>query len=214
MKQTKQRPSVVLFDFDGTLSGGDTNIGFWWYCMRHSLRPWLFLPAALAGVVVKMIAGVRLPGAGTKFPRIRRIDLIWRHLLRLYLTPGMVARFASGFVKQHLSNRFGWAAEQVAKERAGGNMVILTSASADFLLVQLVNDMKFDYIIGSCMNPARPWQFMFFNYGVNKVAAIEALLKNCDFNVVRAYSDSSTDLPMMSLAKEQVWINPKTGCRI
>jgi phosphoserine phosphatase len=31
--------------------------------------------------------------------------------------------------------------------------------------------------------------------------------------VVRAYSDSKSDLPMMEIAAEQVWIDPKTGMR-
>ena len=32
-------------------------------------------------------------------------------------------------------------------------------------------------------------------------------------NVVRAYSDSKSDLPMMEIAAEQVWIDRKTGLR-
>ena len=32
-------------------------------------------------------------------------------------------------------------------------------------------------------------------------------------NVVRAYSDSKSDMPMMEIATEQVWIDAKTGLR-
>ena len=31
--------------------------------------------------------------------------------------------------------------------------------------------------------------------------------------VVRAYSDSKSDMPMMEIADEQVWIDKKTGLR-
>ena len=219
MRKTKQRSTVVLFDWDGTLSAGDTNVGFWRYCMRHSVWPWLFLPVALAGVGVQFIAfisaraTIRLPYASGPHPRIRFIDILWRQMLRLYLTPKMVKKFVPKFVKQYGSQRFGWAAEQVAKERAAGNIVILTSASPDFLLMPLIADIEFDFIINSQMDPARPWKFWFFNYGTNKVIMLNILLKHGTFDVVRAYSDSRSDIPMMSLAREQIWINQKTGCR-
>ena len=32
-------------------------------------------------------------------------------------------------------------------------------------------------------------------------------------NVIRSYSDSKSDMPMMKIAKEQVWIDRKTGLR-
>ena len=46
-----QKKDIVIFDFDGTLSAGDTNREFFKYCFRHSLRPWFYMPSVIVGCV-------------------------------------------------------------------------------------------------------------------------------------------------------------------
>ena len=125
----------------------------------------------------------------------------------------MVRRFVPAFIKQHKRNRFGWAAERVAAEHAAGNKVLLITASPDYLIPKLVNDMKFDAVICSRVNKDKPWKYKFLCWGNNKVYAMDEWARENKFvpNVVRAYSDSRADLPMMKIAAEQIWINPKTG---
>ena len=110
-KQKKQKKAnVVVFDFDGTLSAYDANYQFARYCLRHSLRTWLFLPMIALGGVGRFL---NHPG------------LWWRQTMRRFLTEKMVKKYAPDFIKQHKLNRFGWAAERVAAERTAGNMVII-----------------------------------------------------------------------------------------
>ncbi|MCL2757889.1 MAG: haloacid dehalogenase-like hydrolase [Alphaproteobacteria bacterium] len=202
---TSHRPRIVLFDFDGTLSSHDTNVEFGKYCFRHSSRPWLFLPVVAAGAVLKWAVG------HDRGFRVRKIDIVWRQMVRCFITSKMAKKLAPGFVREHKMRRFGWAAEQVAKERKAGNFVILSSATPSYLILPLVSDMDFDLIIASQVDSKRPWKIKFLNWGHNKVMALEKVIAGR--KVVRAYSDSAFDTPMMDLAKEQVWINPKTGCR-
>ncbi|MCL2018014.1 MAG: haloacid dehalogenase-like hydrolase [Alphaproteobacteria bacterium] len=211
-QKTNQKPGIVLFDFDGTLSAGDANVGFWKYCFRNSLRPWLFLPVIFFGILLQIMAWIIRICFVRHISHLSCLDIFWREMLRPYLTPVMIKKLAAGFIKEFKQNRFGWAAEQVAKERAAGNFVILASASPEYLLMPLVKDMKFDLIICSEIDPVRPWKFKFFNYGENKVRSLNTIMGNRP-NIIRAYSDSKSDLPMMRLAKEQVWIHPQTGCR-
>ena len=138
--------------------------------------------------------------------------MLWRQMFRIYLTPKMLKKFAPPFIREHMKNHWGWSAEQVAKERAAGNTVIMVSATADYLLMPLLDGMEFDLIICSEMEPAYPWKYRFLNWGQNKAAALKSVLST--YRVVRAYSDSRSDRPMMDMAAEQVWINPETGCRI
>lgn len=189
---------VVLFDFDGTLSWPDSNMAFGRYCFRHSIRPWMFLP--LIGVC--FVARIFNPGG-----------LWWRQNTRRFITSNMVRRFVPGFVKQHKRNRFGWAAERVAAERAAGNKVLLISASPDYLIPKLVGDIDFDAVICSKMCKDKPWRYKFLCWGDNKVYAMDEWAREHKFipNVVRAYSDSKSDMPMMEIAAQQIWINPKTG---
>ena len=65
------------------------------------------------------------------------------------------------------------------------------------------------------MDPKKPWKYEFLCWGKNKVYKMDEWAKEHKFipNVVRAYSDSKSDMPMMEIAAEQVWIDKKTGLR-
>ena len=135
--------------------------------------------------------------------------------MRRFLTHKMVRKFVVGFVAEHKKNRFGWAAAQVAAEREKGNKVLLVSASPDYLIPDLVRDMGFDAVICSKMYKDKPWKYKFLCWGQNKVIAVDEWAKKNKVipHVVRAYSDSLSDMPMMKLADSQVWIDAKTGLR-
>ncbi len=195
-----QKRDVVVFDFDGTLSAFDSNIEFAKYCFRRSVRPWIFLPMIGVAAIAR---------------RLNRGGMWWRENMRRFMTPNMVKKYAPGFIKQHKMDRFGWAKEQVAAERAAGRMVVLISASPDYLIPGLVRDMKFDAVMCSQMDARRPWKYKFLCWGVNKVIAMDEWAKENKIvpRVVRSYSDSKTDMPMMEIAMEQVWIDAKTGLR-
>jgi phosphoserine phosphatase len=213
--EKKKISGVVVFDFDGTLSAGDANVGFWKYCFMHSFRAWLFLPVVLCGALVRAAAFF---GSGES---VRGVDVMWRHMMRMFLTPGMVGGLSPGFIARHKLNRFGWAADMVARERARGNIAVMVSASPDYLLLPLIRGMGFDYVICSDMDRARPWKYKFLCYGGNKSLALDALFAGLAARgggakgpkIVRAYSDSASDMPVMRRAREMVWIDPETGLR-
>lgn len=195
-----QKVDVVVFDFDGTLSAGDSNVEFARYCFGKSLRPWLYLPLMGIAAVARMF---------------NPAGIWWRQNMRRFMTPEMVKKFAPGFIKQHKMNRFGWAKEQVDAERAAGRRVVLISASPDYLVPHLVRDMKFDAVMCSVMDTARPWKYKNLCWGPNKVHALDAWAAKNKLipNVVRSYSDSKSDMPLMEIAREQVWVDRKTGLR-
>jgi phosphoserine phosphatase len=195
-----QKVNVVVFDFDGTLSASDSNYEFGKYCFKHSIRPWLFLPV----IFVAQIGRILNPSG-----------IWWRQTMRRFLTENMVKELSGNLITEHKQRRFGWAKDQVAKERKNGNKVVLISASTNYLIPKLVSDMKFDAVLTSQMEQAKPWRYKFLCWGNNKVIALDNWAKENKYipNVVRAYSDSKSDLPIMEIAKEQVWINKKTGLR-
>ena len=194
------KKDIVVFDFDGTLSAHDSNVEFAKYCARRSVRPWLFLPVIAIAGIVKWIN----PGG-----------VWWRETIRRFMTPEMVKKFAPGFIKQHKRERFGWSKEQVMAERNAGRTVVLISASPDYLLPALVRDIPFDAVLCSKMDAARPWKYTFLCWGKNKVCALDNWAKDKKYipRVVRSYSDSRADLPMMEIAAERVWVDRKTGLR-
>ena len=179
-----KKVNVVLFDFDGTLSALDSNIEFARYCFRHSIRPWLYLPL----IAVCAISRLLNPDG-----------LWWRENIRRFVSPKLIKKFAPEFIKQHRRERFGWARERVQAERDAGNKVLMVSASPDYLLPALVRDMKFDAVFCSKTQKDKPWKFEFLCWGKNKVYAMDqwAIDNNYIPRVVRAYSDSKHDLPMI-----------------
>jgi len=191
---------VVVFDFDGTLSAKDSNFEFGKYCFTHSHKLLVYLPILVIAWVGKFFN-----------PK----GIWWRQTMRRFLTPKMVKDFVPDFIKQHKERRFGWAKEQVAKEKKNGNKVVLISASTNYLIPHLVADMKFDAVMCSQMEQDKPWKYKFLCWGNNKVIALDNWAKENKYipNVVRAYSDSKSDMPIMEIAKEQVWIDKKTGLR-
>ena len=195
-----QKKDIVVFDFDGTLSASDSNTEFFKYCFKHSIRPWLFLPVVLGAIM------------GRYF---HRGGIWWREMMRGFITPEIVRNFSDIVIKSHKQNRFGWAAAQVAREKKAGRKVILVSAGPDYLIPKLVSDMNFDAVICSTMDTDKPYKYKFFCWGPNKVIALDNWARENKIipNIVRAYSDSKSDLPIMNLAKERVWINRKTGLR-
>lgn len=195
-----KKTDVVLFDFDGTLSSGDTNVEFAKYCFRRSIRPWLFLPWMGVAFIAKLI---------------NPSGLWWRENMRCFMNEKMLKKHASAFIKQHKRERFGWAKDRVQSERDAGRKVIMLSASPDYFLPALVRDMKFDAVFCSRMNPKKPWKYETFCWGPNKVYIMDEWAKENKIipNVVRAYSDHWSDMPMMEIAQEQVWIDSKTGLR-
>lgn len=188
--------NIVVFDFDGTLSKKDSSLEFGRYCFFHSIRPWFFIPAIAFAFIVRIF----LPNG-----------FVWRELVRSYLTNDMIKKLRDGFIKEHLQERFGWAKEQVIKEKNKGNTVILISAGPDFLIPYLVADIPFDNVLCSVMDKKYPWKFDFLAYGKGKVKILNNNYKN--FRLIRSYADSKSDRYLMNLADDKVWINSHTGLR-
>lgn len=204
-----KKQKVVIFDFDGTLSAKDANAQFMKYCFKHSLRPWLFLPMVLFGVILSFF--------DRKDTNVRKFSKTWREIMRCFQSKDLVKNLAPEFIKQHKKLRFNWVNSVVKKERAAKNVkVILISAGSNFLIPYLVDDLKFDAVLTSDMQKQKPWKFNFFNWGSGKVASLKKWARKNKIEpiVLRSYGDSYGDKPLMKLAKEQIWIDPKTGNRL
>ena len=193
-----KKVNVVVFDFDGTISGNDSSLAFARYCFANSIRPWFFLPIIWLSLL---------------FKKLNPKTIFWREMMRSFVNKDTVKRFKKDFIELYKKERFSWVQSKIKEEKKKGNVVILISAGPDFLIKELVKGIDFDDIITSISDKKRPWKYKFFCFANNKVVAFNLWAKKKKYlaNLVRSYSDSITDLPIMSLAKQQIWINPKTG---
>lgn len=193
-----KKVNVVVFDFDGTISANDSSLAFAKYCFSHSIRPWFFLPVIWLSQL---------------FKKLNPETIFWREIMRSFINQNMVKRFRKDFIEFYKKERFVWVESKIKEEKKKGNIVILISAGPDFLIKDLVKDIHFDDVITSVSNKKIPWKYKFFCFSKNKVIAFNLWAKKNNYSakIVRSYSDSITDLPIMSLAKQQIWINPKNG---
>jgi phosphoserine phosphatase len=194
-----EKNNIVVFDFDGTLCAGDLSFGFWIYALRRSIRPWLFLPMTIFGIMISPL---------------NRGGVFWRGVARRWLDKKLLLRLRDPFLAERKLKIFGWAGDRIAEERAFGNMVVLASASPDYLLKKLVGlaGWRLDMFLCSKTDGEKPWKYDFLCYGKNKLKRLKSTLG--DFRIIRAYSDNRSDMPIMRLARDRIWINPSSGARV
>lgn len=106
------------------------------------------------------------------------------------------------------------ALELMAEHRAAGRRIVIVSASPSEIVEPIGRLLEVDDVVASralLTDDGRyTGQMDFYAYGPFKVEAIEAMAAEHDIDLSQswAYSDSYTDLPMMSAVGHPVAVNP------
>ncbi|MFW0793623.1 HAD-IB family hydrolase [Gordonia sp. CPCC 205515] len=113
---------------------------------------------------------------------------------------------------------FAEAAELIASHRERGHDVILISASGREMVEPIGALLGVDHVEASDMQVVDghyTGELEFYCYGENKAAAMLALAERhgYDLNESHAYSDSITDLPMLTTVGHPVAVNPDRALR-
>ena len=192
---------VVLFDMDGTLFAGDSQLRF----ARHVLRKWwwrrLYLLLVLPGFVLR---GLRL------------VSLCFAKRLFLSYAWGMrrdvLLAECRAFVQQELlPAMFPEVLAELRRHQAAGHVTVLCSASPEWWVSLVGEALGFSLSIGTPVPlpdklpllPRIPSPGN--NRGAAKLSRLAALgITSADF----AYSDSAADIPMLSIATHTVLVNP------
>ncbi|SDD81986.1 HAD-IB family hydrolase [Actinokineospora iranica] len=110
------------------------------------------------------------------------------------------------------------AAELVAEHKADGHDVVVISASGEEIVAPIAEMIGATRSVGTRMVSVQgryTGEIDFYCYGVNKAAAIRELAEKhgYDLTVSHAYSDSSTDLPMLEAVGRPSVVNPDKSLR-
>ncbi len=193
---------LAIYDFDGTVCQKDSTIEFWKYCVKHSTRAKLFLTFIWVFFV------------------LRFFRIISKETLRQYsfyfLTPKMVRELSGDFIKKHRQGIFGWPFEQIQADKDSGLYTICITGLRDYLESGLLKGFNFDEVLCSKTEKKRPWKFETRScLDIEKLNQLSkwAKDKKVFYRVVKTYSDSKLDYPIMAIAEEKIWINYKTGTR-
>lgn len=171
--------TIDVYDFDGTIYGGDASRDFLWFCLRTQPGAWREVPRQLwAAVLFAVRALSRDAFKERAFGVLRRLR-----------DPGATVE---EFWRAHQSRTAPWYEAQ----RRPGDVIV--SASPEFLLAPMATRLG-ARLIGTRMDPATGRMDGLNCRGQEKVRRLRESLPAAV--VDRAYSDSRSDLPLLRLAR-------------
>lgn len=192
---------TALFDMDGTLFAGDSQLRFARYVLRRHGWRRLYLLLVLPGF---LLCALRL----LSLERMKRLFLsyAWR------MPREQLESECRAFVHEELLPAvFAPVQERLRAHQAAGHRTVLCSASPDWWTQQMGQALGFSLTIGTPvpvgervpLMPAIPPP------GNNRSAA--KLTRLAAVGITQAdiaYTDSKADLPMLSIARAAVLVNP------
>jgi HAD superfamily hydrolase (TIGR01490 family) len=200
---TKEK-TLVLFDFDGTLTKGDTMLPFLWHCssgigfMRRIFE-------VMIQFVGLFVAGKWQPGRakeiligrffkGISAPQIR----VWGRNFCEKRLPKLLEPVTIAEMKRH---------------QDAGAQVWVVSASCNLWLETFCADNRLGLLCTELgmQNEMCTGKFATPNCnGAEKVRRIKAAIDLTQFSKIVAYGNTSGDMPMLSLATEAWWVRGKS----
>ncbi len=199
--------AFALFDFDDSLSLGDSVLPYLLYCVRRGDAPWTQLPKALSGYLLWRLrpsAVARAKESALSFIKGRSLQ--------------EMDELARGFFREEQSKRFFQdGLKELWRLRAMGYHILVVSASADCYMRVLPEFLPVDGVLATeCAvdGEGRYTGRVGPNCkGEEKTRRIAAFLEDhglrMDRVASRAYGDSASDAPMLLLTDAPVLVNPR-----
>ncbi len=199
---------LAFFDFDGTLVSGNVVNQYLWYAGRAG-GIWRKIRLAILAPSLKLTDFYSRELFNHVFYReYRRFDETWlrREAENLY----------TGYVRAHLYEGVDALLE---RNRGEGFTNVLVTGSLDFAMAPVVEKLGFEHLLANRLEFAqgRATGRLLPPVLAGKTK-VEAMLELCRrYNVepmsCRAYSDDTSDLPMLEAVGHPVATNPKPGLR-
>jgi len=188
---TQRKSPVAFFDFDGTLTTGDSLMPF----LKHLVgqRRYLAGLATLSPVLLAYLSGM--------MRNDRAKERVFRHFLRGYSRQELQAAGA-GFNQETLPRLLRpEGMERLQWHQGQGHACVLLSASPDIYLEDWAGRQGMQAVLCTRLayeNGIATGSFQGLNcFGTEKVARLQTWLKDRHPSVTYAYGDSKGDLPML-----------------
>ncbi len=194
---------IALFDMDGTLFGGDSQMRFARFVLRrHGWRRLYLLFVLPCG----LLRALRL--IGTPFMKRAFLAYAWG------MKKATLERDCRDFVQEELLPAlYPELRARLEQHQRAGDTTILCSASPDWWVQRFGTTLGFTHSIGTPLEPIGKRVPLMpsipppgNNKGENKLARLAAIgITQADIG----YTDSKADLPMLSICRHAVLVNPK-----
>lgn len=195
---------IALFDMDGTLFAGDSQLRFCrWVLRKHGWRRLYLAAVAPCGI----LRGLRIFNT----ERMKRAFLAYAW----HMPAHRLEQLCQDFVQQEiLPALYPPVLAKLRAHQAAGDTTVLCSASPDWWTRLVGQALGFTHTIGTPIKQSRRVPFMPAipppgnNKGANKLIRLAGIgITHADIG----YTDSAADLPMLSICNRAVLVNPKAS---
>jgi len=208
----QEKTGYALFDLDHTILPFDTQVFFVNFVLRQEGWRRCFLLWFLAAVPLALCRLLDLRQMKRLF-----FSSLWR------MPEERLRRYVDEFIRSDFSTAlYPEVVAEIQRHHNEGRITILNSASPEFYLDRIAAKLGFDYYLGTNITVENPMPFLPQIPGANNKceAKITAMQKRhllpekfdpSQGDVIPdswAYSDSSADIPLLSIAENGVMIHP------
>lgn len=176
---------AIIYDFDKTIYSKETSMAFMFFFLkRHrSLIPKFILNLTLILFNIKDLKKVK----NIFFSIFKGMD---------------IENDINLFWEKEMKNIYPYFFEEIKENRKDADLLILISASPDFLLEPIYKKLGFDILISTKYS-----NFTLIGKNCKKDEKLKRLNELGNFDVLCFYSDSLSDLPLFNIAKKKISIN-------
>ena len=194
-------PGIALFDMDGTLLAWDCQLLFRHHVLRAEPSRLFSVPLFLAFLPFAKLLGTE---------GMKRVF----HCFLWKMPVQRLAELSEEFALKLLPSIYPELGEELRKHREAGHLTILSSASPECYAAEVGRLLGFDISLGTVLENNRLFPDLTNHKGETKVTRLRELLPPSYFSGGKlvsshGYTDSTADLPMLSVCHTATVVNPK-----
>lgn len=176
---------AIIYDFDKTIYSKETSMAFMFFFLK---RHRYLIPKFILNLTIILF----------NIKDLKKVKNIFFSIFK-----GMdIENDINLFWEKEIKNIYPYFFKEIKENRKDADILILISASPDFLLEPIYKKLGFDILISTKYS-----NFTLIGKNCKKNEKLKRLNELGSFDVLCFYSDSLSDLPLFNIAKKKISIN-------
>lgn len=176
---------AIIYDFDKTIYSKETSMAFMFFFLK---RHRFLIPKFILNLTIILF----------NIKDLKKVKNIFFSIFK-----GMdIENDINLFWEKEMKNIYPYFFEEIKENRKDADLLILISASPDFLLEPIYKKLGFDILISTKYS-----NFTLIGKNCKKDEKLKRLNELGNFDVLCFYSDSLSDFPLFNIAKKKISIN-------
>lgn len=176
---------AIIYDFDKTIYSKETSMAFMFFFLK---RHRFLIPKFILNLTIILF----------NIKDLKKVKNIFFSIFK-----GMdIENDINLFWEKEIKNIYPYFFEEIKENRKDADLLILISASPDFLLEPIYKKLGFDILISTKYS-----NFTLIGKNCKKDEKLKRLNELGNFDVLCFYSDSLSDFPLFNIAKKKISIN-------